>query len=121
MVVHTRHYHNVAIVGVNGRLDALTSSFLAHAINEQITAGYHCLVVDLQHVDYLNSAAIKVLAQSALTVRQLGGDLRLAHARAHVKYVLHLASVESVIRLYPHVVGATASYFPSPHSPTPST
>jgi len=120
MVVHTRHYHNVAIVGVNGRLDALTSSFLAQAINEQIAAGYHRLVVDLQHVDFLNSAAIQVLAQNALTARQMGGDLRLAHAGEHVKYVLHLASVESVIKLYPHVVSATASYFPHPHPTAPS-
>ncbi len=115
MDIHTRHYHDVAILSVNGRLDSLTSPQLAAALNEQLSAGYNRLVADLNGVDFISSAGIKVLLKvGASQARQAGGDLRLAGARAHVKYVLHLAQVNSVIRLYPTVVAATASYFPGP-------
>ncbi len=114
MDIRTRHYNNVAILAVNGRLDSASSHLLAQAVQEQIVAGYHRLVVDLKKVEFLSSGGIKILIQSAQQTRQLGGDFRLANARAHVKYVLNLAGVDTVIKVYPNVVAATASYFPGP-------
>lgn len=114
MTIRVRHYQNVAILAVDGRIDALSAPDLAQAIKEQTAVGCHRLVVDLRSVDYLNSAGIKALAQGAQQARQQGGDLRIANARAHVKFVLHLAGVDSIIKLYANVVAATASYFPGP-------
>lgn len=114
MDIRTRHYNNVAILAVNSRLDSASSPLLAQAIQEQIGAGYHRLVVDLKKVEFLSSAGIKILIQAAQKTRQMGGDFRLANARAHVKQMLNLAGVDTVIKVYPNVVAATASYFPGP-------
>lgn len=114
MTIHARHYHNVAILSVNGRLDTPTAASLARAIEEQIASGYNRLVVDLKEVDYLSSAAIKVLVQGAQQTRRLGGDFRLASARGRVKHVLQLACIDTLIKLYVNVVAATASFFPGP-------
>jgi anti-anti-sigma factor len=84
------------------------------AIKEQVTAGYVRLVVDLKKVDFLNSAGIKMLVQGAQLARQQGGDFRIANAQTQVKFVLNLAGVDTVIKVYSNVVGATASYFPGP-------
>jgi anti-sigma B factor antagonist len=116
MEILTRHYNDVAILSVNGRLDSITASRLLQAINEQISAAYVRLVIDLKQVDFLNSAGIKVLVQGSQLAREQGGDFRLANAPAQVKYVLNLAGLESVIKMYANVVGATASYFPGPIS-----
>jgi anti-sigma B factor antagonist len=99
MDIRTRHYNNVAILAVNGRLDSASSPLLAQAIQEQIGAGYHCLVVDLKKVDFLSSAGIKILIPAAQKTRRMGGDFRLANARAHVKYMLNLAGVDTVIKV----------------------
>lgn len=114
MKIRTRHYNNVAILALNGRLDAATTPKLSRAIDEQITVGYGRLVLDLKKVDYLDNTGIKALVQAAQLTRRQGGDFRIANARAQVKYVLNLAGVDSVIKVYPNVVGATASYFPGP-------
>jgi len=114
MVIHTRYYHDVAILSVDGRLDAVSGPRLAQAINEQIGAGYSHLVADLKKVEYLNSTGIEVLVQATRQTRQRGGDFRIANARAHVKHALHLAGVDGIIKMYANVVGATASYFPGP-------
>lgn len=114
MDVRLRHYQDVAILSVDGRVDATTAPQLAQAITAQIEAGYGRLVIDLKQVDFLNSAGIQTLLQSARLARQRQGDVRIANARAHVKYVLYLAGIDSIIQVYPHVVGATASYFSAP-------
>lgn len=114
MNIHTNHYHNVAILGVNGRLDAITTPTFTQAIQEQLTAGCNQLVADLKKVDYLSSAGVKALVIGAQQTRRQGGDFRIANARSHVKYLLHLAGVDSVVRMYPNVISATASFFPGP-------
>lgn len=114
MDIRTRHYNDVAILSVSGRLDSVDTPSFSQAINEQVAAGYRRLVVDLKKVDFLTSAGVKALVQAAQLARRQGGDFRLANAQAQVKYVLNLAGVDSVIKLYPNVVGATASYFPGP-------
>ena len=114
MDIRTRHYNDVAILSVNGRIDSVSAEQLLEAINEQITAEYVRLVVDLKKVDFLNSSGIKTLVQGAQLTRQQGGDFRIANVQVQVKYVLNLAGIDSVIKVYPNVVGATASYFPGP-------
>jgi anti-sigma B factor antagonist len=112
MDIHTRHYNDVIILSVNGRLDAVTTPYFAQVIDEQVSAGYYRLVVDLKKVDFLSSSGIKALIQATQLVRQQGGDFRLANTWGHVKFVLNLASIDSIIKVYPNVVSATASYFP---------
>jgi anti-sigma B factor antagonist len=114
MDIHTRYYNDVIILSVNGRFDAVSTSYFAQVVNEQIAAGYQRLVVDLKKVDFLDSSGIKALVQATQLARQQGGDFRVANARGHVKFVLNLASIDSIIKVYPNVVSATASYFPGP-------
>ncbi|MCL4261990.1 MAG: STAS domain-containing protein [Anaerolineae bacterium] len=114
MDIRTRHYNDVAILSVNGRLDATTGPEFSQVIQEQVNAGYFRLVTDLKKVEFLSSAGIKALVQAAQLTRRQGGDFRIANAHAQVKHILNLAGVDTIIKVYPNVVGATASYFPGP-------
>lgn len=114
MDIHARYYNNVVILSLNGRLDAESTPQFTRIINEKIAVGYCHLVVDLKKIDFLSSVGIKSMIQATQLARQQGGDFRLANARAHVKFVLNLVNIDSVIKIYPSVVSATASYFPGP-------
>ena len=114
MKIRTRHYNDVAILSVNGRFDSIGALRFSQTVSEQVAAGYSRLVIDLKKVDFLSSAGIKAMIQAVQQTRRLGGDFRIAQAQAQVKFVLNLAGVGSVIKVYPNVVGATASYFPGP-------
>lgn len=118
MDIRTRHYDDVAILSVNGRLDSVAAPLFSQAISEQMAAGYNRLVIDLKKVDFLSSAGIKALIQGVQQTRLRGGDFRIANAQTQVKQVLILAGVDTVIKLYPNVVGATASFFPGPLTET---
>lgn len=114
MDIRARHYNDVAILSLNGRLDFVAAPHLTQTIAAQMAAGYVRLVVDLKKVDFLTSAGIKAIIQGMQLTRRQGGDLRLANAQAQVRQILHLAGVDTVIKVYSNVVGATASYFPGP-------
>jgi anti-anti-sigma factor len=114
MDIRTRYYNDVAILSVTGRIDADSVSQFSDAIAEQVATGYQRLVIDLKKVDFLGSAGIKAMLLAVQDTRRRGGDFRIANAQAQVKRVLLLAGVDTVIKLFPNVVGATASYFPGP-------
>ena len=112
MDIRTRYYDDVAILSLSGRLDSVSAAQFSNAVAAQMAAGYVRLVIDLEKVDFLTSAGIKAMIMGVQHTRRQGGDFRIAHAQAQVKQVLNLAGVDTVIKLYPNVVGATASYFP---------
>ena len=118
MNIHTRHYNDVAILSIHGRLDAAAAPRFSQTIAEQMAAGYFRLVIDLKKVDFLSSAGIKAMMMGVQRTRQQGGDFRIANAQGQVRHVLNLAGVDTVIKVYPNVVGATASYFPGPLTDT---
>ncbi|MCB8924123.1 MAG: STAS domain-containing protein [Ardenticatenaceae bacterium] len=114
MELRTRHYNDIAIFSVNGRLDGATAADFLQAVQNQVDEGFGRLVIDLKKVEFLSSAGIKALMQTVQLSRRHGGDMRLANARGRVKHILNLAGVDSIIKVYPNVVSATASYFPGP-------
>lgn len=114
MEIRTRHYNDVVILSVTGRLDSETAALFLQTIIEQIAAGAVRLVCDLNQMTHLTNGGAKALAEAVQLTREEGGDFRLAHVQVQVKYVLNLTGVDGMIKIYSNVVGATASYFPGP-------
>lgn len=114
MDIRTRYYNDVAILSVSGRLDSAAMPRFSQTIAEQVTSGYTRLVIDLKKVDFLSSAGIKAMIQGVQETRRQGGDFRIANVPSPLKQVLNLAGIDTIIKVYPNVVGATASYFPGP-------
>lgn len=110
MEVKTEQHDRVAVVSVVGSVDALTAPSLGEALSERIGEGYANLVVDLAGVDYTSSAGLRVLIGAVKESRQEGGDLRLAAAQGHVNRVLEISGFTSIIKIYPEVGEAVASF-----------
>jgi anti-anti-sigma factor len=116
MEIQTRHYNTVAILTLNGDFYSNNLQHFSQIVTEQLAAGYSCLVIDLKRMDFLNSIGIKAIVKATEETRQKGGDLRIANARKNVYYVLKLAGVDSLIKVFPSVIGATSSYIPQTFS-----
>lgn len=111
MKIRMKQYNDVTILFAAGTLDALTAPALTKAFEEQIAAGHARLVADLKKVDYTSSAGVRVLIRALQASRRHGGDLRLSAVQPHVNTVLELTGVTTILKIYPNVVAATASYF----------
>jgi anti-sigma B factor antagonist len=101
---------NVQVVSVDGSLDALTAPELADALATEFRDGHTQLVADLRKLEYTSSAGLRVLLNSVKEARSKGGDLRLAGVQPNVKKVLDLSGFMSIMKSYPDVDAAVASF-----------
>lgn len=101
---------DVQIVAVKGNLDALTAPELGDAFATLLREGNAKLVADLTGLEYTSSAGLRVLLNGAKEARSKGGDLRFANVQPNVKKVLDLSGFMSIIKSFPDVDSAVASY-----------
>ena len=100
----------VTVASIIGSLDAMTSPQLTGFFTRQLADGRFNLVADLTALDYTSSAGLRVLLNTTKEARQRGGDVRLAATQANVKKVFELSGFTSIMKFYPDVESAVASY-----------
>jgi len=98
------------VIAISGSVDALTSGAVAHFLSEQIGAGQKQLVADLSRVEFMSSAGLRAILATLKESRQQGGDLRLAAAQPGVERVLKMSGFTSILKTYPTVAEAVASF-----------
>ena len=101
---------SASVVRISGSVDGLTADALQTALQEQIETGGARLVGDLSGVEYTSSAGLRALLAALKLARQKGGDLRLAAVWPTVFRVLELSGFTSILKLYPDVDAALASF-----------
>lgn len=102
----------VAVVAIAGSLDALSAEEVTKFLSAQVSGGITRLVTDFALVDYVSSAGLRTLLATLKEARQLGGDLRLAAIQPSVRKVLDLSGFTSILKVYPSVEAAVASFTP---------
>jgi len=110
MEVSIEQQDRVTIVKPAGYVDAVTAGAFAGALNGQLQAGNPSLVVDLDSLEYMSSAGLRVLLSVLKDARRQGGDLRLANAKAEVRQVLEMSGFTKVLQVYPTLAEAVGSY-----------
>lgn len=108
-ITHQQKDH-VTIVSVIGSLDALTAPTLSEFFESRLAEGHSKLVVDLASLDYTSSAGLRVLLSAVKEARSRGGDVRLAAAQPNVKKVFDLSGFVNIIKFFPDVAAAVASF-----------
>ncbi len=68
------------------------------------------VVVDLGRVKFLNSSGLGMLISGMTTMRNAGGDLRLAKAAGRIQSLLMVTKLITVFKHYGTVEEAAASY-----------
>lgn len=102
--------NGATVARIAGSVDGLTAETLLGALRAQVEAGRVRLVGDLSAVDYTSSAGLRALLATLKETRQKGGDLRLAAVQPNVLKVLELSGFTSILKLYPDVAAAVASF-----------
>ena len=98
----TEHVHDgVLVLKISGRLNFYSrKTFQAVMRNAERGAAEH-VVVNLEHVDFLDSVAIGMLALSQARLTLKGIVLSLIGPQPNVKNILELANIPKLIPVYP--------------------
>ncbi len=72
--------------------------------------GTRRVVVDLTNVQLMNSSGLGMLVSALTTLRNVGGDLRLAQVSERIQSLFVITRLASVFKSYPTVDEAVASF-----------
>jgi anti-sigma B factor antagonist len=97
MTITTREVSHVTIVDIHGRITlGDETGQLRDTIRQLIAAGKKKIVLNLAHVDYIDSSGVGELVSSFTAVRNAGGDLKLLALTKKVQDVLYVTKLYTV-------------------------
>ena len=97
MQVETRHADGFSIVEVVGEIEFYAADTLRDAVTELIAARHYHLIIDLTHVDFVDSTGLGVLAGAFKKTRAQGGSLQLVGAQ---EQLLGLCRVTGLVQVF---------------------
>ncbi|MHB1048850.1 MAG: STAS domain-containing protein [Bacteroidota bacterium] len=111
MKLSTKEISGVMILKMDGSmLGGPEASELNNALHKLIEAKKKKVVVDLGDVSLMNSSGLGMLIGGVTTMRNAGGDLKIAHATEKVLQVFKITKVHSVIEIHDTVKSAVESF-----------
>jgi len=111
MQIQTTHLKRCDLITLKGRFDSNTAPDLEQALRASMDAGVYQIVLDMVQVEFLGSAAIRVLIMAYKECRARGrGDLRLAAVPERIAQVLNLVGILPLVQTYPDTTLAVGSF-----------
>ena len=111
MEITAKQLKRVDVVAVGGRVDSSTAPDLDEVLRSIVDAGRFRICMDLENLEYLSSAGIKVLISTLKACKRWNrGDLRLANMPPRIVEVFDLAGLTPLFKIYPNVVEAVGSF-----------
>ncbi len=103
-----REPEDIVEVVADGDLDMASAAQLK--LIDLLNAGKTKIVLDLQGVDYIDSAGLGEVVRAMKRAREAGGDLRLCGLRENVLKIIRMTGLNKAIAVYPTRDEALASW-----------
>jgi anti-sigma B factor antagonist len=97
MTITTREVSHVTVVDIVGRITlGEETGQLRDTVRNLIAAGQKKIVLNLAHVDFIDSSGVGELVSSFTAVRNAGGDLKLFSLSKKVQDVLNVTKLYTI-------------------------
>jgi anti-anti-sigma factor len=106
-----REMNGIYLLALNGRL-ALgpESSGLVATVDNLLASGATRIVLNLEHVNYVDSAGLVALIEMQRKTKAKGGSLKLCHLRPNLLRALEMARLLPIFETSPTETAAVASF-----------
>ena len=105
----TERHGDVPAMAVAGRLDAVAAAALAEALDDAIAGTGRAAILDLEAVDFIGSAGLRVVLTAAKRLRERNARLVLCAPSEPVRAVLRITGFERFLTIRATVAEALAS------------
>jgi anti-sigma B factor antagonist len=111
--IHRREKEGIAILDLKGRLTVgEPSSRLREMVGEVTSQGSLKVVLNLEHVDYIDSTGLGSMVICFTTFQKAGGSLKLLKLNRRNVELLLLTKLSTVFELFGDEQDAVNSFFP---------
>ena len=91
---------NYVVLSPTGKFNLVAAPPVKERIDDLAASGKTRIVVDMSAVDFIDSSGLGALIGGLKSVRQHGGDLRVAGAGTQVQAVLKLTNLDRILSPY---------------------
>ena len=91
---------DVHVVDISGQLDSFSARDARAELEKLTDARHYNLLLNLEKVAYVSSAAIGAIVAVAKQVRKRNGDLRIFGPKAEVRKVLDLVGASKILEIF---------------------
>jgi len=113
MKVDVRHFDDVIIVDLDGRLvGGVGDELLRDIVNELLAEGWKKIVINLKAVTVLDSSGIGELVAGWKLAHRFDAELKLLRPRPQIERTLKLTRMLPLLEVYDEDEAAVASFLP---------
>ena len=97
MEISVKTTNEVKVLAFEGRLDTQTSPDVQVQLTQLIEGGETKLLLNLEKLDYISSAGLRVLLAAAKQLKTTDGELRLCNLNEVVKEVFVISGFDMIL------------------------
>jgi anti-sigma B factor antagonist len=111
MHVRVRRADDVVLVDLSGELVlGEGDETLRQVVDELVAEGWKKILLNLSHVDRLDSAGVGELVSGWKLAQKFGGSLRLLRLGDRARHTLHLSQILPLLKVYEEEAEALADF-----------
>ena len=108
--------NNIVILEPHGRLTIETIQYFRRAVARRIDQGWNRMIVDLQNIDYMDSAGIGTLVYAYTSCRRRGTRIVLVRVSGKNRELLRITKLLTVFDVYETTLEAERSFARPPEA-----
>lgn len=109
-ITHTSFKH-CELLKIKGRIDSATAPELSKAIEDLNKAGHHKLVIDLNDVEFISSAGLRVLIGAQKECKRYNrGEVYLSSVGPKIHAALDLAGFTLLFKIFKDALTAVGNF-----------
>lgn len=90
----------IAILKLEGRLDAASAKEIKSKINELVKYDRIKIVMDLSEINFIDSTGLGCMVSCLRTVSQKGGDIKITGLQTQVRAVFELTRLHRIFQIF---------------------
>jgi len=110
--IEEHQVEGVTVLALKGRITVGEVTPVREKITHLLAAGHSQIVLDLEHVDYIDSTGLGNLVISYTQVKNAGGALKLLHLNKRNVELLALTRLHTIFEVFAEETEAVNSFFP---------
>jgi anti-sigma B factor antagonist len=99
MKIFQENNEGIEIFSVKGSLDSNTSPEFEQKIYEALEKGQRKLILNLEDLDYISSAGIRVMLKTTKDLKRMDGNIVLCSLQDYVREVFEIAGFDGYLNI----------------------
>ena len=110
--IQSREIEGIKILDLSGKLAVGGASDLREKVNEQVAAGHLRQILNLKHVEYIDSTGLGTMVICYMSLQKAGGALKLVNLNRRNLELVLLTKLSTVFQIFAEEQEAINSFFP---------